>query len=110
MVRWVTDPKKLDIDHLVPLAEAHSSGADLWDADKRKAFANDLSDPRSLIAVKASANRSKSDRDPAQWLPINKPYRCQYVSNWIAVKQRWGLTTDNEEKANIYRLQSQCDD
>jgi|TARA_B110000046_G_scaffold154127_1_gene163921 hypothetical protein len=55
MVRWVTDPKKLDIDHLVPLAEAHSSGANYWDAEKRKAFTKDLSDIRSLIAVKASA-------------------------------------------------------
>ena len=95
---------------MVPLAEAHRSGANSWDAKKRKAFANDLSDPRSLIAVKASANRSKSDRDPAQWLPINETYHCEYVAAWIAVKQLWGLVMDAEEKATIYRLQSQCND
>ena len=55
MVRWVTNPKKLNIDHLVPLAEAHSSGANYWGAEKRKAFAKGLSGLSSLIAVKASA-------------------------------------------------------
>ena len=105
-----TNPRELDIDHLVPLAEAHRSGGYSWDAKMRKAFANDLSDTRSLIAVKASANRSKSDRDPAQWLPINETYHCEYVAAWIAVKQLWGLVMDAEEKATIYRLQSQCND
>jgi hypothetical protein len=103
-----SNPRQLDIDHLVPLAEAHRSGANSWDAVKRKAFANDLSDPRSLIAVKASANRSKSDRDPARWLPINETYRCEYVAAWVAVKERWGLFMDVEETATINRLQSQC--
>ncbi len=105
-----TDPRLLDIDHLVPLAEAHRSGAYSWDAEKRKAFANDLSDPRSLIAVKASANRSKFDRDPARWLPNNETYRCEYVGAWIAVKQLWGLAMDTEEAAVINRFQSQCND
>lgn len=105
-----TNPSKLDIDHLVPLAEAHRSGASSWGAELRKAFANDLSDPRSLIAVKTSANRSKSDRDPARWLPINETYHCKYVASWVAVKERWGLAMDAEEKAIIYRLQSQCND
>jgi hypothetical protein len=105
-----TNPRELDIDHLVPLAEAHRSGANSWDAEKRKAFANDLTDPRSLIAVKASANRSKSDRDPAGWLPVNDAYRCEYVAAWIAVKERWGLEMDAEEKATIHWIQSQCSD
>ena len=38
------DPGKLDIDHLVPLKEAHQSGAYAWDKAKRKAFANELKD------------------------------------------------------------------
>ena len=105
-----TNPRKLDIDHLVPLAEAHRSGGHSWSAEMRKAFANDLSDTRSLIAVKASANRSKSDRDPARWLPINEMYHCEYVAAWIAVKQRWGLLMDAKEKAISFKLQSKCID
>ena len=62
---------RLDVDHMVPLKEAHESGAYLWSATKKKEYANDLSASESLIAVSGSANRSKGSRDPAEWLPIN---------------------------------------
>ncbi|GAA5771594.1 hypothetical protein Aros01_08133 [Streptosporangium roseum] len=34
----------IDIDHMVPLANAWRSGADAWTTPQRKAFANDLQD------------------------------------------------------------------
>jgi hypothetical protein len=45
-----TDPSDLDIDHFVPLKEAWDSGAWAWSPSQRQRFANDLSDPRALIA------------------------------------------------------------
>ena len=42
-VSW-TDPGRIDIDHLVPLAEAWDSGARTWTRRTRQAFANDLGD------------------------------------------------------------------
>ena len=63
-----TNPGDLDIDHMVPLAEAHRSGADTWTAEQREDYANDLFHTDGLIAVSASANRSKGSRDPSQWL------------------------------------------
>ena len=97
----VTDAKKLDVDHMVPLAEAWDSGAQAWDAKKREMYANDQLDPRHLIAVTGSSNRSKSDRDPAEWLPTNKPYTCEYLTNWVSVKVRWSLSVDKKEKDAI---------
>ena len=41
----VTDSSDLDIDHMVPLAEAWDSGAHGWDAEQREKFANDLGEP-----------------------------------------------------------------
>jgi hypothetical protein len=79
-----------DIDHLSPLAEAWDSGAWAWDADTRMRYADDLDDPRSLIAVSASANRSKGDQDPAEWMPPAASYACTYITDWVAVKTRWG--------------------
>ena len=63
------DPTDLDIDHMVPLAEAHRSGGHDWSTERRVAFANDLEDSRSLIAVSAAANRAKGDQGPEDWLP-----------------------------------------
>ena len=90
-----TNPTGLDIDHMVPLAEAWRSGAWAWTAAQRMDFANDLEDSRSLLAVTASLNRSKGDRDVAAWLPIKA--QCNYISSWIAVKWRFDLTVDPVE-------------
>lgn len=96
-----TNPSDLDIDHLVPLNEAHNSGAAFWSSSQKRAFANDLLNAHALIAVQASANRSKGSSDPAQWLPSNINYRCDYVRNWVDIKTHYGLTIDNGEKLAI---------
>lgn len=104
----VRDPSVLDIDHMVPLAEAWGSGARRWTTSVREAFANDLGYAGSLIAVTASSNRSKGDQDPAEWLPPRTAYRCTYVSEWISVKWRWRLTVDSSEQASLRVLANSC--
>lgn len=89
---------KLDVDHLVPLAEAWRSGASNWTPASREAFANDLSISYALVAVSASSNRSKGDRDPANWLPKYSASVCKYIGSWIAVKYRWDLSIDPGEQ------------
>src|SRR3546814_3795001 len=74
--RTITDPRELDVDHRIPLAEVHRSGAHRWDAARRRAFANDLSHPDTLVAVDLSANRSKGGGDPLSWLPPAWGNRC----------------------------------
>ncbi|WP_245730795.1 HNH endonuclease family protein [Pseudohongiella acticola] len=96
-----TDPGELDIDHMVPLEEAHGSGAHAWGSDRKRAYANDLLNAKSLIAVSASANRSKGSRGPAEWLPPNTAHHCEYVRNWTEVKHRHGLDVDDAEKAAV---------
>lgn len=95
----------LDVDHMVPLAEAWRSGAWQWTSEEREKFANDLQDERVLIAVSATSNRSKSDKDPANWLPkVSKEAVCDYVFNWAAVKYRFSLTIDPKERKVIERI------
>jgi hypothetical protein len=103
-----TNASGFDVDHFVPLAEAWDSGAANWDSVTRQAFANDLDFSMSLIAVTASSNRSKSDRDPAEWLPTNTAYHCEYAVAWVQVKVRWKLTIDSAEKEKLLSLANSC--
>lgn len=104
----VRDPSELDVDHLVPLAEAWGSGARTWSTGVREEYANDLGYAKSLIAVTASSNRSKGDQDPTEWLPPRTAYRCTYVASWIGVKYRWRLTIDAREEAALRVLATNC--
>ena len=103
-----TDSSKFDIDHMVPLSEAWDSGAWNWNADQRKHYSNDLDQPFFLIAVTASSNRSKSDRDPAEWMPPNSAYHCEYVRIWIEIKRAWDLSVDQAEHDYLARKLASC--
>ena len=104
---WVEDSSSVDIDHVVPLAEAWASGADEWTTAQREAFANDLTNPQ-LIAVSASSNRSKSDKDPAEWQPPNTSVHCVYVRQWIDVKHVYDLSVDSAELAALQQMLGSC--
>ena len=105
--RWHETPPPFDIDHVVALAEAWDSGARRWTAATRSRYANDLGDSRTLIAVSASSNRSKGDRDPADWMPPLA--KCRYIQQWVAVKIRWRLKVNRTEKTALSRRASECD-
>ena len=102
----VTSASKLDVDHMVPLAEAWRRGAWKWSAAQRQAYANDLSDSRALIAVTLSTNRSKGDKDPALWMPAKE--QCTYTVNWISIKVKYSLTVDTKEATKLNTLIDSC--
>lgn len=96
----ISDPGQIDVDHMVPLGNAHRSNGHSWDASRRRRYANDLEHDDHLIAVDRGANRSKGDKGPEAWLPPNAEYRCDYVRDWVAIKERWELSmTDEEDRA-----------
>lgn len=104
----VTDAAKLDIDHMVPLAEAWRSGARAWTDVERKAFANDLTRPQ-LLAVTAKTNRSKGDQSPALWQPPAKESWCQYGRAWTTVKAHYRLTVTQPEKDRLTEMIDTCE-
>ncbi|MGQ4348006.1 HNH endonuclease family protein [Streptomyces sp. SAS_275] len=104
----VTVSGGLDIDHMVPLAEAWDSGASAWTPERREAYANDLDAATSLVAVTARTNRAKADQDPADWLPPLLDARCTYAADWVATKLRWKLTVDDRERAALAEIAAGC--
>ncbi|MER6515470.1 HNH endonuclease family protein [Streptomyces sp. NPDC060334] len=102
-----TAASDIDIDHMVPLAEAWRSGASSWTTAKRQQFANDLTRPQ-LIAVTDNVNQAKGDQDPGKWLPSRTAYRCTYARMWVQVKQYWGLKMDSGEKTALSSVLNGC--
>lgn len=103
-----TDVAELQIDHLVPLADAWRAGAWRWTDADRFAFANDLGTPDALIAVTGSTNQSKGDSSPDEWLPPDRSAWCDYVGAWVRVKARWALSVTPAEKATLVSVLSGC--
>ncbi len=97
----------VDIDHIVPLAEAWRSGANSWTTSRRGSFANDLTRPQ-LIAVTDNVNQSKGDQDPAEWMPSRTAYRCTYARMWVQVKQYYAMSVDSAEKSALQSVLNGC--
>ena len=103
---WTSPASAVDIDHIVPLAEAWRSGANAWSTATRQAFANELYWPE-LMAVTRSSNSAKGDKDPSTWQPLSS-YRCRYARMWIRVKHRYSLRLQSSEKSALQGMLNTC--
>ncbi|PRQ11786.1 hypothetical protein C1Y63_05010 [Corynebacterium sp. 13CS0277] len=95
------------IDHVVALANAWATGADAWDEDLRRDFAND---PANLLATSQVANKAKGAKDASQWLPPNEEFQCDYARRQVAVKAQYGLGVTPEEKQALATVLGRCGD
>ncbi|XLE12090.1 HNH endonuclease family protein [Streptomyces sp. Pv4-95] len=105
--RTLTAASQVDIDHMVPLANAWRSGADGWTTARRTEFANDLQHAQ-LIAVSAGSNRSKGDQSPDQWSPPNHDYWCTYARAWTDVKHLYDLSVTRPEADKLVTMLDTC--
>ena len=107
---YVEAPGDLEIDHLVPLKNAHDSGGWAWSSDRKQEYANYLGDPDHLIAVTKGANRSKGAKGPEEWRPPDEGYWCRYATDWTEVKMEWGLTMTLRETEAIIEILDTCEE
>ncbi|GAA2351476.1 HNH endonuclease family protein [Saccharopolyspora halophila] len=103
----ITDDSEVDIDHMVPLANAWRSGANEWTDAEREKFANDMNSPQ-LVAVDSSSNRSKGDQDPSTWKPSAEGQWCDYAGDWVEVKNTYDLTVTQAEKRALHEMLATC--
>ncbi len=97
----------VDIDHMVPLAEAWRSGAWAWTTAQRQTYANDLGGPE-LWAVTDNVNQSKGDNDVTTWRPPLTSFYCTYARAWIQVKWYYNLTLQSTEKTELTSMLNTC--
>ncbi len=105
--RSYTDPSEIDIDHVVPLAEAWRSGASSWDEARRERYAND---PSVLLSVEDNANQSKGDKGPEAWKPPREAVWCDYAVRWLGIKEEYELAVDEREKAALEEMLGTCEE
>jgi hypothetical protein len=98
-------PVRIEIDHVVSLADAWHTGALSWSAAQRVAFAND---PLELLAVSADLNQTKADSDAASWLPPSTARRCTFVARQVAIKAKFRLWLTTAEHDAIARVLRGC--
>ena len=91
------NPSHIDVDHHVPLKNAHLSGGWQWDADRKEEYANYLGEENHLVAISSRHNRSKGARGPEEWAPPGNALWCDYATDWAQVKQQWDLTMTEPE-------------
>ena len=105
----VEDPGDLDVDHMVPLENAHRSGGWQWSRERKRQYANFLGYENHLIATTSGANRSKGSKGPEEWRPPLEDYWCTYAIDWVSIKNEWGLTVTEEEYVALSEMLAGCE-
>ena len=97
---------RVQIDHVYPLAAAYRRGAGAWPLSERIDFANDID--QNLWAVDGSANASKGDRTPGEWMPINGAIRCDYAARFLRVAIAYDLPITPADRESIELVARDC--
>jgi hypothetical protein len=88
----------VEIDHVVPLYNAHVSGGNMWNSEQKRRFAND---PENLVVTSVTANRRKRANDLNTWIPSDRAYACKYYERWMALKVKYSLKVTESEKTAV---------
>ena len=104
-VKGDTTSTAVQIDHIVPLADAWRKGAHRWSPETRLTFAND---PRNLAAVSEAANRAKGDKDASRYLPDDDGFLCTYVGRQVVVKATYRLSVTTDERDAMRTVLANC--
>ena len=94
-VKYKRGGSKVEIDHVVSLADAWRSGAYDWDADQREELASDF---MNLEALDVASNEDKNDENAAGWLPADDDNQCALVVRQVSIKQRYELSVTPAER------------
>jgi hypothetical protein len=97
----------VQIDHMVALLDAWTTGAQELSQDQRQRLAND---PTNLLAVSDRTNEQKSAADAASWLPPFAGIHCEYAARQISVKYAYGLWVTKAEHNALAAVLRSCPD
>ena len=103
------NPSHIDVDHHVPLKNAHLSGGWAWTPETKEEYANYLGEENHLVAISARHNRSKGARGPEEWAPPDNALWCDYALDWAVIKEKWDLTMTTRESEIVMDMLGTCE-
>ena len=96
--------RETDIEHIVPLSEAHDSGLCSASAATKTRFARDV---LNLTLASPRVNRyEKGAKDAAEWQPQRNA--CWFASRTLEVRRKYGLSIDRREAVAIESRLASC--
>ena len=96
--------RETDIEHIVPLSEAHDSGLCSASAATKARFARDV---LNLTLASPQVNRyEKGAKDAAEWQPRRNA--CWFANRTLEVRRKYGLSIDRRETVAIERTLAGC--
>ena len=96
--------RETDIEHIVPLSEAHDSGLCAASAATKARFARDV---LNLTLASPRVNRyDKGAKDVAEWQPRRNA--CWFVNRTLEVRRKYGLSIDRREAVAIESTLAGC--
>lgn len=97
--------RESDIEHIVAISEAHSSGMCGRSGVEKKDFEADM---LNLTLATPSLNRyQKVAKDFAEWKPPQNG--CWYAWRIVEVKKKYDLSVDHSEKTALRQFLMSCD-
>ncbi len=88
----------VEVDHIVPIYEAHKSGGKDWTASKKKEFANDL---ENLAITAKKLNRNKSAKIITQFKADSPERNKRYICTYFKIKSKYSLKFTEKEMTLI---------
>jgi hypothetical protein len=98
---------KVEIDHVVSLADAWRIGARDWSAKQREKFANDF---MNLEAIDSDTTHDKSDHAFDEWRPADPKDVCWFAARQMTIKKRYELTVTTSERETLIGELQLCDE
>lgn len=96
-----TNYNQAEVDHVVSVENALQSGAAEWDQEKKTEFYNS---PLVLLTVSKADIGSKNGDSIDKWKPSDKSFVKYYAARQLQIKERFGLSITEEEKAAFEKI------
>lgn len=97
----------LHLAWVVPIispGHAEKHGAVNWSREQKVAFLNDRD---NLIILDPVSTQERADFGPDKWVPL-EAYWCEYAQRWQRVKERYGLSVEEAERAALAHMLGTC--